>query len=120
MGDRLDEIEAKLSTMNEYMNDKIKWHGCDMRLAISEVKCLRAENERLKEGYAQLEGQWNGLQDALSAYMSENERLRDLICRAAPLAWVHNHADPEAIEYAHRWEIEAGKLIGINNPDQER
>jgi hypothetical protein len=50
---------------------------------------------------------------------AENERLRDLICRAAPLAWVHNHADPDAIEYAHQWEIEAGKLIGLNNPDQE-
>jgi hypothetical protein len=51
--------------------------------------------------------------DEIERLQKENERLKDLICSAAPLAWV-NRSDDQLLtmaDDAHRWEIEASKLL---------
>ena len=52
-------------------------------------------------------------QKELNPYEIEIERLKDLIARAAPLAWVFRREDEieKCAEDARQWEVEAARLL---------
>lgn len=67
------------------------------------MKCLSCDSNRVA-AYCSRCG--NDFCDTCEL-QAENALLRELIMRAAPLAWIFNEPDGEYLESAHQWEKDA-------------